>query len=85
MKISRATVAPTLATHNTDNWPQELRDNFINVYGNDFQKMWDGYIDFCKVYINAFPRGCWTDQLHDVRCPVLIFHGDMVSPQLLIL
>ncbi|XP_054157229.1 valacyclovir hydrolase-like [Oppia nitens] len=78
MIITPQTVAPTLATANTRNWPQEMRDNYLPVYGDDdLQKMWDGYINFCKVYIKAFPNGYVTNKLQTIRCPVLVFHGDL--------
>ncbi|CAG2108451.1 unnamed protein product [Medioppia subpectinata] len=77
VKITPQTVAPTLATQNTSLWPQEVRDNYVPVYGDEVQAMWDGYINFCKVYAAAFPNGYVTNKLQNIMCPVLLFHGDM--------
>lgn len=81
MIVNAKTCAPTLATQNTNNWPDEMKKNLLPIYGDDLQKMWDGYINFCKVYVNAFPSGYWTNDLQSIRCPVLIFHGDLVCRQ----
>ena len=56
-----------------------MRQDFVKVYGQEFQKMWDGYVGYAKVVVNIFPKGCWTNDLQDVKCPVLIFHGDLVN------
>ena len=84
MLLAKETVAPTIATKNTKNWPKEIRDNFEPLYGDDLQDLWDKYIEFCSVVLNYFPKGCWTNELQSIRVPFLIFQGDLVSGQLLI-
>jgi len=76
---TRETLAPTLATQNTSYWPKETRDNYIPVYGDSLQLMWDQYIEFCKDFMKVFPGGYWTNDLGRIRCPVLIIHGDQVK------
>ncbi len=72
------TLAPTLATRNTNYWPKETRDNYIPVYGESLQLMWDQYIEFCRYFMETFPGGYWTNDLGRIRCPVLLIHGDQV-------
>ncbi|XP_054157227.1 valacyclovir hydrolase-like [Oppia nitens] len=81
MIISPETVAPILATVNTRKWIQEMRDNYLPVYGNQdssLQNMWDKYIDFLKSTTETCPNGfvIESDKLESIGCPILIIHGN---------
>ncbi len=80
---TKKTIAPTLFTRDTQKWPKDLYNNYLPVYGDHktLQLIWDEHINFCKDGYNNCPEeGVYlTNELHLIRCPVLLVHGDKVE------
>ena len=57
-------------------WPdKKIRDDFMALYGAEFQPMWSAFIDSSvQVYKNG--GDLWKAELKKIQCPTLILHGE---------
>ncbi|CAG2169073.1 unnamed protein product [Oppiella nova] len=81
VRATKQTIAPLMLTRDTKRWPKEQYDTYLEIYGDEdtFQLVWDQHINFCRVAMKVCGDGLHLvppETLRQIRCPVLLVHGD---------
>jgi pimeloyl-ACP methyl ester carboxylesterase len=65
---------------NIDKWDEEYVDSLLEVYQStdQIQDLWIKYSKFCGYYAQYFPNDFCNNQYKNIKCPLIVMHGDQV-------
>ncbi|XP_002741275.1 serine hydrolase BPHL-like [Saccoglossus kowalevskii] len=65
------------ATRDISKWSERMRAPMIKVYGDEFEKIWNAWMDgIINTYYHGNNGDICKKNLCDVKCPTLIVHGE---------
>ncbi|XP_071957633.1 valacyclovir hydrolase-like [Antedon mediterranea] len=64
-------------TKNVSDWSKRMMQPMLDMYGKEyFQEMWLGWIECITRIYNENKGELCTRNLHKIRCPTLVLHGE---------
>ncbi|XP_054156638.1 valacyclovir hydrolase-like [Oppia nitens] len=73
---SPKSVKSVAITKNIRFWGQDLMDNYLKVYGQEWTNLWNRHIEFLEKVDYFFPNWSIIEYARKIQSPVFVLHGD---------